>query len=88
MVVSSFLKIGITFANLRLSGKMPVFSDWFMIRARGMDTGCDIRFSNMEEMLSWPLRVFDFDFAIVCMTSVGEICLKVNLLFVLCLRYC
>ena len=30
-VGSSFLKRGMTFSNLRLSGKMPVVSDWFTV---------------------------------------------------------
>ena len=57
-VESSFLKIGITFAILSLSGNMPVFMTWLITKVKDLMIAGSIIFSNFEEIPSNPLLFF------------------------------
>ena len=52
--ISFFLNRGTTWANLRLSGKIPVHSDWFIITVKGSTSMPFILLMSLEEMSSGP----------------------------------
>ena len=50
-------KIEVTLAILRLFGKIPEYSDWFIITVIHLDISLVINFKSSEEIPSWPLLV-------------------------------
>ena len=55
---SSFLKIGITFVSLSMSGNMPVFMTWCVSTVNDLMIVGYIIFKSFEEIPSQPLLFF------------------------------
>ena len=57
--------MGVTFAILRLFGKIPEVNDWLIMVVIHLDTSAVINFKNSEEIPSCPLLVELFVFLIM-----------------------
>ena len=75
-----------TLAILRLFGKMPVDSDWFMIIVSGSSTDGDIRFKIFIDRLSWPELVFGSNLFIILEMSSDVTAWKVKVCSIFLVR--
>ena len=57
--------MGVTFAILRLFGKIPEVNDWLIMVVIHLDTSAVINFKNSEEIPSCPLLIELFVFLIM-----------------------
>ena len=69
---SPFLKIGVTFAFFRSSGKMPLVILRFNIVAKGWDTTDADNFKYFALMSSIPVALFVFRFCNYCCMNEAE----------------
>ena len=64
--------MGVTFAILRLFGKIPEVNDWLIMVVIHLDTSAVINFKNSEEIPSCPLLVELFVFLLYQNNSVDS----------------
>ena len=57
----SFLWTGMTLPSLSLLGKIPVLSDWFIIKVKGLVNTDSSLFNNFNEIPSYPELDFEFN---------------------------
>ena len=74
----SFLKTGTTFAILSFAGKIPVESDWFIIRVIMFTVRTFMSFRSEDEIPSCPLLDFGLRACIISSTLVVGTVSKLN----------